>query len=475
MMARTRSDPVPLDLELLDHPASEGARAVALALLADASDAAARTGDASDEEALHDFRVAVRRLRSTLRAWRPVLGKSLRERDVRRLRRVARATNEARDVEVLRAWLAEVGGRLAEEHRGAADWLGARLDHRLRRVLGSGVSGSVDAFLRRAPRLARRLAAEQSPGPVEPFGAVLAALVRGQAAAVAEALEAASSPPDAARAHRARIEGKRLRYLLEPLRGTPGLEAAAAVKALKQMQDALGSLNDARVAAAEIATARVEAAAERVRADGGEGPGVRPGLLALERLAHRRAATLLAEVERDHLADRGASVLAPALAVADALEARAAHEAPERPVRRFLLSGLPPEAMAGEVAEVEKGWIPGSRARECLGTARGAGGAEFFRVVQAGPRAPARARSMDRAAFDAYWPLTEGRRVHKRCRSLPDGWRLDEYLDRTLVLAIHEGAPGPLPAWLEPWVVREVTRERAYRDEALAARAPRRA
>lgn len=254
-----------IDPELLDQSASVGARAVVLAMLAEAVDAAVRAGDASDDEALHDFRVALRRLRSTLRAWRPTLGSSLRDRDLRRVRDAARATNAARDAEVLGGWVSEAQEHLAEAHRKAADWLAARLERRRRHVLGRGVAGSVKEFLRRAPRLARRLAAEDPAVASEPFGLSLAALLRTQAEALTGALARASSPPDAARAHQARIEGKRLRYLLEPLHETPGLEARSAVKALKRMQDALGALNDARVAGAELARTRVEAAAERVR------------------------------------------------------------------------------------------------------------------------------------------------------------------------------------------------------------------
>src|SRR5512137_2714843 len=160
-----------LEPETLDRPAPEGARAVALALLADATDAAARAGGAADADALHDFRVAVRRLRSTLRAWRPALGSSLRRKDLRKLRRVARATNAARDAEVTLEWLAEAGPALAEPHRPAAEWLAARLEHRRHHALGPAVEESVQDFLRLAPRLARRLAVED-PGAADgvPFG-----------------------------------------------------------------------------------------------------------------------------------------------------------------------------------------------------------------------------------------------------------------------------------------------------------------
>ena len=47
-------------------------------------------GEGGDTEALHDFRVALRRLRSTLRTYRPWLGDGARRKHVKRLRAVAR-------------------------------------------------------------------------------------------------------------------------------------------------------------------------------------------------------------------------------------------------------------------------------------------------------------------------------------------------------------------------------------------------
>ena len=64
--------------ELLARPAAEATRLIALGYLDDASAAATRLDDPEDEEALHDFRVALRRLRSTLRAYRPQLRESAR-------------------------------------------------------------------------------------------------------------------------------------------------------------------------------------------------------------------------------------------------------------------------------------------------------------------------------------------------------------------------------------------------------------
>src|SRR4051794_18063096 len=62
---------VPLPDYLLDLPAEEAARLIALSLLDRAAAAAARMTDPSDPQALHDFRVATRRLVACLQAYRP--------------------------------------------------------------------------------------------------------------------------------------------------------------------------------------------------------------------------------------------------------------------------------------------------------------------------------------------------------------------------------------------------------------------
>jgi len=90
---------------LLAAPAPGAAHRIALSLLDAATAARERLPDTGDAEALHDFRVAMRRLRSTLRAYQPQLEAVVPAKLRRRLRDLARATGEARDVEVQISWL----------------------------------------------------------------------------------------------------------------------------------------------------------------------------------------------------------------------------------------------------------------------------------------------------------------------------------------------------------------------------------
>ncbi len=467
-----------LDEALLDGAATGGARVLALARLADAEEMAARLGDAGDVEALHDFRVALRRLRSTLRLLAPALEGALTARQQRRLRRLTRRTGAAREAEVLLGWLEGSRDRLAAPYRGALDWLVDRVELRRAEAVREVLDKAWPRFRRLAPRLSRRLSA-RVPADAAPatLSALLAGALRAQLVTLRAALGEVVGGEDAAGLHQARLEVKRLRYLLEPLRGHPGANASEAVAALKELQELLGGWHDRHQAREALAAALVEAAADRARRGrGAESGDLRPGLLALDLLADGEASAHYAELAERFLGSRATPVLDLAWAVVAGLEGVevAEPQAPAAPLPRWLLTGLPAEASGGSVEEVEQGWLP--LEGEQIGLVRSAAGERTFRV-HAGPRGAARVESIGRAEFEAWWPLTEGRRLaHRshRIATLP-GWRFDEFTDRRLVLAVVEAGGDPTPpAWLEPALVREVTGERGYRDEALARRAARR-
>lgn len=463
-----------LDPDLLEGPPAAGARVMALARLGDVEAAAARLGDPADGEALHDLRVALRRLRSTLAALAPLLGDAVSEKQARRLSRAARVTGPARDAEVLQGWLAAQRDRLQAPWRGAHDWLSERVERDRSQGLARVRARAVPRLEKALPKLAGRLARPGAPLPGAPstLAAALAPLLKARAAALREALRAVAGPEDAATLHRARLEGKRLRYLLEPLRGVPGLPADEAVASLKGLQGLLGDWHDAHAAGLALHAALAEAAADRARwRDRGAGDAdFRPGLLALLRLAAAREAERFGELEAAWLGAGATPLLDLAYAVAASLAERGAAE-PAASGRKLLLTGLPPELAGGHVEEVELGWLPGARPAEGVGLVRSGGAERPFRL-----RAGRAAAPLARGDFEALWPLTEGRRVVKRCHrgEAAPGWRFDEFLDRRLVLAVAEAGPeAEPPAWLEPVLVRDVTAERGYADELLARRPAR--
>jgi CHAD domain-containing protein len=302
--------------ELLARPPEEGARRLALSHLDQVAAALPRLRDEADAEALHDLRVALRKLRSCCRSYAGQLGDAVPHRALRRLRELTRETSAGRDAEVQIEWLRGQRGELAARHRQALTWLLERLAVRraaaydsLRAEVERDLT-DLEATLR--PRLAVYHAEVRLDGGRLPrFGDAAAGLLLEHAAQVDRRLGRIEGAGDVERAHAARISAKRLRYLAEPLvrmvTMAPGL-----VPALKELQDLLGELHDAHVLESELAAALAEMAARRagrlleLALEGEAGNEARlraerrrpfePGLLALARLNRARRDRLYAEL-----------------------------------------------------------------------------------------------------------------------------------------------------------------------------------
>src|SRR6266511_1744489 len=188
--------------DLLDRPAVLATSAVALAYLDDAVAAAARLGDRNDAEALHDFRVAIRRLRVAVRAY-PGLHESVPWKQRRRLRKLARATNPGRDAEVQLAWFRVHSQRLTTAERVALAPLRARLHGRRRRVIAETRGGDLqDRFEKLERKLRRRLTALRTDGSHEaPFRTVAAATLVSHATDLAGRLKDAATSANPAELH----------------------------------------------------------------------------------------------------------------------------------------------------------------------------------------------------------------------------------------------------------------------------------
>ena len=146
--------------------------------------------------------------------------------------------------------------------------------------------------------------------------------------------------------------------------------------------------------------------------------------------------------------------------------------------RKYLLSACPPEAAAVPPARIVQGWLPGTALRERLRHSTNADGRErFTRTIKLGQ---ARARieveeDADRETFDSLWPLTHAARIRKQrhvVRHDDHRWEIDVFLDRDLVVAevelANEFELAPLPPWLAPYVVRDVTGDPAYFNAVMA-------
>ncbi|HEX7184504.1 MAG TPA: CHAD domain-containing protein [Thermoanaerobaculia bacterium] len=324
---------------LLSRPPDEGARLLALGFLDQAAAAYPRLSDPADAEALHDFRVALRRLRSCLRSYRPLLEASVPRKLAKKLRKLAQATGPGRDTEVQIEWLRPRAKHLAGAHRAGLSWLLARLEERMRGAYGELTEHLEAGFPGVEQKLRRRLSVYRTEVHLDPSGRrptladATAEILRGQIAELETHLARIEESGDEHEAHEARISAKRLRYLLEPFAGELA-PAGPVVKRLKAVQDLLGELHDAHVLETELRESIDIAAAERARklfdVSLQEVPDEQilraerrrsreSGLIALARLNRNRRDRLFDRLEKEWLEGAAADFLRDVEQLAEAL------------------------------------------------------------------------------------------------------------------------------------------------------------
>jgi len=240
-----------LPTALLDRPVAEASGLVALRYLDDAAAAATRLTNRADAEALHDFRVALRRLRVTVRAY-PDLRTAVSKKNRRRLRKLARETNLIRNAEAQIAWFRDHTAQFTPPQRAALAPLRSRLRARRRRAQADTHVELQSRFAKIARKVRRSLAMLSADDAKQqsPFRVGAAAALIAHAKDLRERLEPGAAG-SAAELHATRIAAKRLRYLLEPVE--QDLEQGARLTArLKELQDVFGGLTDAHELQGEL-------------------------------------------------------------------------------------------------------------------------------------------------------------------------------------------------------------------------------
>lgn len=155
--------------------------------------------------------------------------------------------------------------------------------------------------------------------------------------------------------------------------------------------------------------------------------------------------------------------------------------------RVFLLRAVPSPLPAGEVWQIEQGYLapaPGDAPAQLDGrlrrTLHADGSVAYVHTVKRGMGLVREEteREIDRATFEREWPRTEGRRILKvrtRIQEGPRTWEIDRFLNLPVALAECElptvDTPLEVPAWLAPFIEREVTDEPAFRNSEMARRA----
>jgi CHAD domain-containing protein len=208
---------------------------------ADVVDGAARVKAGDDVEAVHDLRVAIRRLRTVLRAAGPLLASDWTEPLREELDRLGPALGPLRDLDVLTAHLRRESEELDDADRVA-------LAGAFRVLAEEHATARVAAIAElETERFAALVAQLATPPPLVGAGDVngdvtLAGLAARAQKRLRKTMDEVSGDSPDELLHRARIRAKRVRYLAETL----GEERI--VKRAKAFQDVVGENQDAVVA-----------------------------------------------------------------------------------------------------------------------------------------------------------------------------------------------------------------------------------
>lgn len=296
--------------DLLQLPAPEAARRLLKRFLKGARKACQRLQAGDDPEALHDFRVALRRLRSSVKAYRPWLKGVVRKSERRALKQLANSTNPARDSEVQLAWLQSLS--ISPRERPGYNGLLERVERHKKSAYDGLAERLVNDFGEIDARLKKRLKQAPPADDKAPrFAQVVVAQLTEALTDFETGLNEAGAHGDHATIHETRIAGKRLRYLLEPI-STSLPQGKELVKTLKAAQDLLGEIHDCEVLAAELpklardagaghAQWAMQARLEEIR---GEEPDIvdpMPGLMRVAELLRQRHRRALQRLHEDIL------------------------------------------------------------------------------------------------------------------------------------------------------------------------------
>jgi CHAD domain-containing protein len=245
-------DPAP------DDRADESVRKILYRLFGELRSNVAGVLENEDVEFLHDFRVANRRTRTALSQARGVLPSPVIDTFPPEFKWLGTVTGPRRDLDVF------LGAMSGHQHRPGTD--------------GSALA-SLGNFLREKRRLEHDLVrtalqSERFQRLIENWGRFLESGSEGEPGpsfASASTIDVAGPrilkayrrmrkrgsgidiEPPAALLHRLRIDGKKLRYLLEFFSDLyPGTTVAQLIRELKQLQEILGDFNDTEVQLALI-------------------------------------------------------------------------------------------------------------------------------------------------------------------------------------------------------------------------------
>ncbi|MDO8847348.1 MAG: CHAD domain-containing protein [Coriobacteriia bacterium] len=230
-------------------PLAEAAPALLLAKAEPlfALEEAARSG--ADADAVHDMRVASRRLREAMRLLEPLYPRREFRAWYRRVRRITRALGPVRDSDVFIEDFAKLGSRVGGEgKRAVAFMIGYRFgrrEHELAALNAELGHLDLEGGRRSLEALAFHLADPRRASV--PFAAFAYGAIAERAATVFGAQPAALSEASVTQQHELRIHYKRLRYAAEAFAPCYDDAFDAVHATLTAFQDTLGDMHDMHV------------------------------------------------------------------------------------------------------------------------------------------------------------------------------------------------------------------------------------
>jgi CHAD domain-containing protein len=208
-----------------------------------------------DQESVHDMRVAIRRMRSLIRVFKPYLPKDRIKALKKGLKATTRSLGTVRDLDVFHlhfdeyiqeqsSWREEAFGPLLdlwlEKHAAARQELVAYLkgsDYR-------SFVGELSKFLNKFEKWSAEISAEQRENRVHQIvPSIIYNLDRN-----VRVMERDLTNASIEKLHRLRIELKRYRYTLEFFESVLGNSCSELIEEIIKIQDHLGSLHDAHFA-----------------------------------------------------------------------------------------------------------------------------------------------------------------------------------------------------------------------------------
>lgn len=215
--------------------------------------------------AVHQARVASRRLREALPVLGPPAGARRLGRSLKHVKRVTRALGPVRELDVTLELLARVSGAdplvapatrivarlVTAERRRRREEMLAAIDHQEVRRTRDAVSDVVTWLLH-----------HEDNGEWRPS---LAARATSRAERMIETIYDVGLLFDPGRLHEVRIAAKKLRYTLELVGETKMARVAALVATLKKGQELLGELHDLEIVLLFVRAAELEAGPRQLR------------------------------------------------------------------------------------------------------------------------------------------------------------------------------------------------------------------